>query len=124
MRIYNVNPLNLNFMGKRQDRKTVNQLQESNSYDLNNINQRKISQAIENLSEIPSEDNVKFLLDVSENLKYGTNIDLGKSPYNDWQVKLNNAAQKAASKSGFEVGEQLIQRLKKATPPRKSLNDD
>ena len=73
MRIYNVNPLNLNFMGKRQDRKTVNQLQESNSYDLNNINQRKISQAIENLSEIPSEDNVKFLLDVSENLKYGTN---------------------------------------------------
>ena len=124
MRIYNVNPLNLNFMGKRQDRKTVNQLQESNSYDLNNINQRKISQAIENLSEIPSEDNVKFLLDVSENLKYGTNIDLGKSPYNDWQVKLNNAAQKAASKSGFEVGEQLIQRLKKATPPRQSLNDD
>lgn len=124
MRIYNVNPLNLNFMGKRQDRKTVNQLQESNSYDLNNINQRKISQAIENLSEIPGEDNVKFLLDVSENLKYGTNIDLGKSPYNDWQVKLNNAAQKAASKSGFEVGEQLIQRLKKATPPRKSLNDD
>ncbi len=121
MRIYNINYFN--FTGKRQDRNTVNQLK-SNSYDLNYINQRKISQAIDNLSEIPGEENVNFLLDVSENLKYGTNIDLGKSPYNDWQVKLNNAAQKAISKSEHEVGEQLIQRLKKATPPRKSLTDD
>ena len=53
MRIYNINYFN--FTGKRQDRNTVNQLK-SNSYDLNYINQRKISQAIDNLSEIPGEE--------------------------------------------------------------------
>lgn len=124
MRIYNINPFNLNFIGKRQDRKTVEQLRQPNSYDLNYINQRKISQAIENLAEIPGEDNVNFLLDVSENLQYGTNIDLGKNSFNDWHVKLNNAAQKAISESPEEVQEQLLERLKKATPPRKSLNED
>nr|QGT49736.1 hypothetical protein Melaina855_1230 [uncultured Candidatus Melainabacteria bacterium] len=123
MRIYNINPFNQYFTGKRQDRNTVNQLKQDNPYDLNYINQRNISQAIENLSELPGEDNVNFLLDISENLKYTTNIDLGKNSYNDWQVKLNNAAKKSLSKSPQEIQEKLAQRIEKLSA-KKSLTGE
>ena len=83
MKIYAINPFTPHFAGKREDRKSVAQLKTDNVYDLNIINQRRISNAIENLSNVPGEDNVNFLIDVSENLKYGTNIDLGKQYYND-----------------------------------------
>ena len=75
MRIYSIN--SICFTGQRQDRKTIAQLKQDNKYDLNLINQRRINKAIETLSEIPEKDNIDFLIDVSENLKYGTNIDLG-----------------------------------------------
>lgn len=78
MKIFKINIFNPYFQGQRQDRKNVAQLQQDNEYDLNVPNQRKISQSIENLSKIPGESNVNFLLDVAENLKYGTNIDLDK----------------------------------------------
>lgn len=97
MKIYATTPFSLSFKGKREDRKSVEQLKKDNAYDLNVINQRNISKAIDNLSKVPGEDNVNFLLDVSENLKYGTNIDLGKQPYHDWRVKLNDAAKKIIS---------------------------
>lgn len=123
MKIFAINPFTPYFKGKREDRKSVEQLKNDNSYDLNVINQRKISKAIENLSEIPGEDNVNFLLDVSENLKYGTAIDLGKSCYNDWHVKLNNAAKKSLSLSDPEVQQRLASRLETAMNTKRNLND-
>ena len=123
MKIYNINPFTPYFQGKRQDRKTVSQLQKDNVYDLNVINQRNISNAIENLANVPGEDNANFLLDVSENLKYGTNIDLGKQPYNDWRVKLNNAARKSIELSDDNVKSKLLKRLEKIENSPKDLNE-
>ena len=88
MKIFNIQIFNPEFKGQRQDRKTISQLKQENKYDLNVPNQRRISNAIDNLSKIPGEKNIDFLLDVADNLKYGTNIDLGKKPYNDWNSKL------------------------------------
>ena len=68
MRINRVNNCTV-FTGVRQDRNTVEQLKKDNSYDLNLPNQRRISKAIDELSKIPGEDNVNFLLDVSQNLR-------------------------------------------------------
>ena len=124
MKIYAINPFTPHFAGKREDRKSVAQLKTDNVYDLNIINQRRISNAIENLSNVPGEDNVNFLIDVSENLKYGTNIDLGKQSYNDWQVKLNNAAKKSLALSDEETQKRLTPRLKALLSSKKELNDD
>ena len=124
MKIFNINLLTPHFKGIRQDRNTVEQLKKDNSYDLNLPNQRKIANAIENLSEVPGETNVNFLLDVSQNLKYGTNIDLGKASYNDWHVKLNNAARKALSKSPKDVQERLSDKLEEITATPKSINEN
>lgn len=111
MKIYNINPFAPYFKGKREDRKAVAQLKENNPYSLNTINQRRINNAIESLSEVPGEDNAEFLLDVAENLRYQTRIDLGKSQFNDWQVKLDDAITKSLAKSSPEVQERLTPRL-------------
>ena len=95
MRINNINIFSPNFKGKRQDRNAVSQLKNDNPYDLNVPNQRRISEAIDKLSNVSGEDNVNFLVDVADNLKYGTNIDLNKKSYNDWNLKLKNAAEKS-----------------------------
>lgn len=124
MKIFNINSFLPNFKGIRQDRNTVEQLKHDNKYDLNVPNQRKISKAIENLSQIPEEDNINFLLDVSENLKYGTNIDLGKASFNDWQVKLNTAAQKALAKSSKDIQERLTPKFETITTAPKILNNE
>jgi hypothetical protein len=123
MKIYNIQQFKLNFTGKREDRKTVSQLKKDNSYDLNAINQRKISNAIDNLAKNSGEENVKFLIDVSENLKYGTNIDLGKSGYNDWKVKLSNAAKQSLANSSKEIQEKYGSRVDKLTQ-KKNLTPD
>ena len=111
MKIYSINPFAPNFKGKREDRKAVAQLKENNPYSLNTINQRRINNAIESLSEVPGQDNAEFLLDVAENLRYQTRIDLGKSNFNDWQVKLDDAITKSLAKSSPEVQERLAPRL-------------
>lgn len=103
MRIHGVNIICPVFKGQRQDRKAVAQLKEDNSYDLNIPNQRRINNALDNLATVPGEDNVKFLLDVSDNLRYGTNIDLGKKSYNDWRKKLLETAEKSVSISDDAV---------------------
>jgi len=121
MKIYSTNLFIPYFTGKRQDRKTVEQLKKNNSYDLNVINQRNINQAIDNLSQVPGEDNVNFLLDVSKRLKYGTNIDLNKTPYNDWQVKLNNAARKSIEISPEKDRPKLYAKLDRLTSTKKPL---
>ena len=109
------------FNGVRQDRNSVEQLKKDNAYDLNLPNQRRISAAIDELSKIPGEDNVNFLLDVSQNLRYGTNIDLGKKPYNDWREKLNNAAEKSLKLSDKSVQEKLLKKLRQAKYSPKTL---
>ena len=107
MKIFSINSFYPNFKGTRQDRKTVSQLKEDNPYDLNKPNQRRINQAIENLSQIPGEDNARFLFDVSQHLKYGTRINLGKKSYNDWREKLNQALEHSISISEPEVQQKL-----------------
>lgn len=107
MRINNINIFNPIFKGKRQDRNAVSQLKNDNPYDLNVPNQRRISEAIDKLSNVSGEDNVNFLVDVADNLKYGTNIDLNKKSYNDWNLKLKNAAEKSLSLSDKSVQEKL-----------------
>ena len=119
MKILSVNLLN--FTGKRQDRKNVEQLKNNNPYDLNVINQRRIHKSIDNLANVPGEENVRFLMDVSKKLKYGTNIDLGKASYNDWQVRLNDAARKSIEISPKEVQPKLYAKLDKLSSKKKPL---
>lgn len=109
MRIYSIKPIV--FTGQRQDRSTVAQLKQDNKYDLNRINQRRINQAITDLAEIPDEDNINFLIDVSENLKYGTNIDLNKKSYNEWREKLNAAIKHSYDKSSEDVQKRLAPKI-------------
>lgn len=123
MRIYRVNNCNA-FTGIRQDRNTVEQLKKDNPYDLNLPNQRRISNAIDELSKVPGEDNINFLLDVSQNLRYGTNIDLGKKSYNDWRKKLNDAAKKSFKLSDKSVQEKLSQKLTQVINEPKKLTLD
>lgn len=121
MRIFKINIFNPYFQGQRQDRKNILQLQQDNDYDLNVPNQRRISESIENLSKIPGEDNINFLLDTANNLKYGTNIDLGKKSYNDWKKKLHNAAKKSLALSECSVQEQLSKKIDKSFNDKKPL---
>lgn len=123
MRIFNINLFNPNFKGQRQDRKTVSQLKEDNKYDLNVPNQRRISEAIDNLVNISGEENIDFLLDVAENLKYGTNIDLDKKSYNDWNLKLRQAAKTSFDKSDKSVQEKLRTRIEQSFSDKKPLTN-
>ncbi len=99
----------ISFKGQRQDRNTVSQLTKDNSYDLNLPNQRRINEAIENLAKVRSEENIRFLLDTSNNLRYGTNINLGdKKSYNDWRNKLNAAAKSAIYASDENIRKKYL----------------
>ena len=113
MKINNINAFNLTFKGQRQDRKTISQLKENNQYNLNLPNQRRIKTAIDNLGKISGEDNINFLLDVAENLKYGTNIDLGKTGYNDWRLQLSEATKSSLAKSDLVTQAKLKDRVEK-----------
>lgn len=124
MNIFKINLFNINFLGQRQDRKSVEQLKKDNKYDLNVPNQRRISTAIDNLAKVPGEDNINFLLDVAENLQYGTNIDLGKHSFNDWKVKLNNAAESSLSLSDESIHEQMREKIAKSFSKKEELNDE
>ena len=112
------------FKGERQDRKTVSQLKENNAYDLNLPNQRKINEAIENLAKIKGEENILFLLNVDKNLKYGTNIDLGKESYNNWHTKLINAAEKALEKSDDNIKSKYSYIIEKAKSHKEYSADE
>ena len=85
------------FRGRREDRNTVSQLKQDNAYALTEPNQRRINTAIENLQQYSDKENIDFLLDVAEHLRYGTGIQTGKSVKNDWQNKLKNAAETVIS---------------------------
>ena len=84
------------FKGVREDRNTVSQLKQNNDYSLNEPNQRRINEAIDNLAKQRGEENIKFLLDVGENLKYQTVVPKVNKPVkNDWNAKLKNAAEES-----------------------------
>lgn len=121
MKIYSITSRFINFEGKRQDRKNVEQLKQNNPYNLNIINQRNISQSIDNISKEGGVENAKFLLNVSKNLKYGTNIDLGKTPNHDWRAELNQAAKKSIEKSPKEVQKNLYAQMDKLENTQKPL---
>ncbi len=123
MKIFNIQIFNPEFKGQRQDRKTISQLKQENKYDLNVPNQRRISNAIDNLSKIPGEKNIDFLLDVADNLKYGTNIDLGKKPYNDWNSKLKNAAKNSYDISDETTKEKLKLKIEQSLNVQKPLTN-
>ena len=123
MRIYRINNYAA-FTGIRQDRNTVEQLKHDNPYYLNLPIQRRISKAIEDLGNVSGEDNINFLLDVSDNLRYGTNIDIGKKPYNDWRAKLNAAAKKSFELSDKSVQEKLAQKLAQTFSSPKNITKE
>lgn len=50
MKIFPLNSLFINFEGQRKDRQKVEQLKKNNPYGLNPINQRQISESIENIA--------------------------------------------------------------------------
>ena len=121
MKIHSITSRFINFEGKRQDRKNVEQLKKNNPYDLNVINQRNIQTAIENLSNEGGAENAKFLLDVSKHLKYGTNIDLGKTPNHDWRAELNEAAKKSIEKAPKKEQKKLYAQMKRAEKVQRPL---
>lgn len=91
---------NPNFKGIREDRNTVSQLKENNNYSLTEPNQRRINKAIENLAKQRGEENIKFLLDVGENLKYQAKLpDKTIKTKNDWSNKLKGAAEESLAHS-------------------------
>lgn len=112
------------FKGRREDRNTASQLRNNNNYALNEPNQRKINQAIENLSNYSGEENVEFLLDLADNLKYGTNIDNGKPVKNDWKNKLKDAAEKSLAHSNPILQEKYQPQIDKIFNNPKPLTDE
>ena len=112
------------FKGRREDRNTVSQLKNNNNYALNEPNQRKINQAIENLANYPGEENLDFILDVADNLKYGTNIETGKQVKNDWKNKLKNAAENSLAHSNPILEEKYRPQIERIFNTKKSLTED
>lgn len=112
------------FKGRREDRNIVNQLQQDNNYSLTENNQLRINKAIDNLSKESGENNVKFLIEVAENLKYGTNIDLGKKSKNGWKMKLHEAAEKSLAISEPILQAKLKPEINRVFNSTKELNQD
>jgi len=112
------------FKGKREDRNTTNQLKNDNDYALTSNNQTKITNAIKNLGNESGESNVKFLLDVAGNLKYGTNIQNGKEPNNDWKTELKQATESSIAISDPIVKEKYTPEIDKVFNEPKSLSED
>lgn len=109
------------FKSRREDRNTAEQLKRNNNYSLNEINSRRINDAIENLSQYSDKGNIEFLLDVARNLKYGTGIHNGKTPQNDWEAKLQSALQTSISKADFNLQEKYLAEMKSVFSPQKEL---
>ena len=115
---------NLPFKGRREDRNTASQLTKNNDYSLTENNQKRIEQAIENLSRERGENNIKFLLDTAEKLKYGTNIKNGAAPKHDWKMQLKNAAQKSLSMSDPVLKEKYSGEISRIFNQQKPLSED
>lgn len=112
------------FKSIREDRNTTEQLKKENDYSLSENNQKKISKAIDNLGEEKGAKNIEFLLDVADNLKYGTNIQNNAAARNDWKLKLKTAAQKSLSMSDPITQERLNPEFARIFNTRKPLSED
>lgn len=112
------------FKGRREDRNTASQLTKDNDYSLTENNQKRIEQAIENLSREKGENNIKFLLETAENLKYATNISNEVKPKHDWKTRLKNAAQKSLAVSDPITREKLAPEINRVFNTQKPLTED
>lgn len=121
---FNINHSTPMFKGRREDRKVVQQLSQDNDYSLTENNQIRINKAIDNLAKEQGEGNVKFLLDVADGLKYGTNIDLGKEPKNNWKEKLHSAARSSLEMSNPITQEKYAPDMKRVFTEPKPLSGD
>ncbi len=114
----------VSFLGKRQDKNTVEQLkQQGDALTLNN--QRNINNAINNLAEDSSEENIKFLMNVAQGLRYGTSFELDdKKSNNEWKAKLQNATAKALENTDSPNKAELQKQFKATFIDKKEMSDD
>ncbi len=118
-------PQTHNFNGIREDRNTVSQLKENNNYSLTEPNQRRINQAIDNLAKQRGEENIKFLLDVGENLKYQGHVpDKKIKTKNDWETKLRTATEESLAHSNPILKEKYQPQIDKVFAPKPLSNDE
>lgn len=115
---------NVSFLGKREDKNTVEQLrQQGGALTLNN--QRNISNAINKLAEDSSEDNIKFLMNVAQGLRYGTSFELDdKKSNNDWKNKLQQATAKALANSNSPNKAELQKQFQATFVDKKEMSAD
>lgn len=115
---------NVSFNGKREDKNTIEQLK-NNGTALTLNNQRNISTAIDNLSEDPSEANIKFLMNVAQGLRYGVSFDLdNKKSNNDWENKLKTATNSLIEKTDSPNKEALKAQFKEVFVDKKEPTED
>jgi len=112
------------FKGVREDRNTTAQLKQNNDYSLTEPNQRRINKAIENLAKQRGEENIKFLLDIGENIQYQTNIENGKATKNEWKAKLKGAAEESLAHSNPILREKYQPEIKRVFDEKKELTTD
>ena len=115
---------NISFLGRREDKNTVDQLRkQGDALTLNN--QRNINTAIEKLSEDSSEENIKFLMNVAQGLRYGTSFELdNKKTNNDWKGKLQEATKKALANTDSPNKAELQKQFQATFVDKKEMTDD
>ena len=112
------------FKGIREDKNTASQLKQDNKYSLTDNNQKRISKAIENLGANSGENNIKFLIDLGENLKYGCNIQSDAKPNNDWKLKIKNAIYNSLSISNPVLKEKYSSKINDVFSSHQKLSGD
>ncbi|MCR5266263.1 MAG: hypothetical protein K6E29_06690 [Cyanobacteria bacterium RUI128] len=113
------------FKSVREDRNTVSQLRQNNDYSLNEPNQRRINEAIDNLAKQRGEENIRFLLDVGKNLKYQTVIPKVERPVkNDWNAKLKHAAEESLAISNPILREKYQPEINRVFDEKQPTKDD
>ena len=111
------------FEGKRISHNAVSQLANSNDYSLSEPNQRYITNAIKELSNVKGSKNINFLLDTAAKSTYSTNIVLKDMPKHNWKSMLIAAAVAAASLTKV-LPKYLQEKLQKADQTQKLTNDE
>lgn len=124
MRINSINSTTPKFKGIREDRNATSQLSQNNTYSLTEPNQRRINKAIENLAKQRGEENIRFLLNVGENLTYQTNIPDAKPTKNEWRSKLKGAVTSSLAISDPILKSKYEPEIKRVFDEKKPLTDD
>ena len=124
MRINSINSTTPKFKSVREDRNATSQLSKNNDYSLTEPNQRRINKAIENLAKQRGEENIKFLLNVGENLTYQTNIPDAKPTKNEWRSKLKDATEKSLAISDPILKSKYEPEISRVFDEPKKLSDD